>query len=290
MQTSNLDWQIDLADVRRLRLLNESPERKIYTCTWRHDTVCMKVVPSAIGATELSVLSKCVHPKVCQFLGGCTLNDTTYMLFEYMTNGNLKEYLRVKDLSLFEKLGLALDIAIGLGYLASRRPHIVLHRDIKPDNIFINQYGGAKLGDFGSSKLVESASTVPRLHTGEIGTYRWTAPEILQSSPYDFTSDIYSFGMILRYIWSGVEPYSSYKKQVQVIFAKISQNPDTFDDLLLPGCSMDASRVIKALVEECTDFDPLQRPSTGLIIERLRTLRETTEIPKIAPAQHVGPS
>ena len=270
-----MDWGFDPSDVTHKMLIDLAGDRSIYRCRWRHTTVCMKVIDAINDDTrhELEVLSKSVHPNICQFLGGCTLDGKTFMLFEYMDNGNLRQYLSRREPSVTEKISIALYILAGLDYLARRRPRTILHRDIKPDNIFINAFGVAKIGDFGSSKLVDQSNDASsRVHTGEVGTYRWTAPEILRSSLYDATADIYSFGLLLRYIWSGVLPYRSYTKPVQVVFAKISNTADDYSDLILPE-SPDASFEIKRLVEQCTDFDSLARPTIAIIFQRLESLR-----------------
>lgn len=221
---------------------------------------------------EMEVLAKSVHPHICQFLGGCVRDNTAYMLFEFMSNGNLSEYTRSHNLSIDDKLSIALDILRGLAYMASRKPHSILHRDLKPENIFINAAGVAKIGDFGISKLVDCSETRAQLHTGEVGTYRWTAPEVLRSCPYDSMADMYSFGMILRFIWSGTIPYRLHPKPVQVVFAKISNTSDSYDDLMLPN-HLDMSVQIRQIVEDCTDFDCKSRPSIGNVIRRIESLR-----------------
>jgi hypothetical protein len=67
-------------------------------------------------------------------------------------------------------------------------------------------------------------------------------------------------------------PYRSYTKPVQVVFAKISNTADDYSDLILPE-SPDASFEIKRLVEQCTDFDSLARPTIAIIFQRLESLR-----------------
>ena len=274
MQTSRLDWGFEPEDVEHRTLIDRSCERSIYRCSWRHTTVCMKVIEKVDDEPiyELDVLSKTVHPHVCQFLGGCVRDHTAYMLFEFMSNGNLSEYMRKQKPSFNNKLSITLDILRGLAYLALRKPHFIIHRDIKPENIFINASGVAKIGDFGSSKLVDRSEVLAKLHTGEVGTYRWTAPEVLRSCAYDSTADMYSFGMLLRYIWSGNIPYRMYTKTVQVVFAKISNTPDDFHDLMLPNHPI-VSTEIRQIVEECTDFDSKCRPCIGNLIHRIESLR-----------------
>ena len=84
------------------------------------------------------------------------------------------------------------DICKALSVCAKRG---IIHRDIKPDNIFISEDGYYKLGDFGIARVMEGT----RASTAGIGTYEYMAPEVLRGS-YDQTADIYSLGMVLYWL------------------------------------------------------------------------------------------
>lgn len=71
----------------------------------------------------------------------------------------------------------------------------IIHRDIKPQNIFLSKYGTYKLGDFGVAKISEKTSTGT-----VIGTFRFMAPEVYRNQPYSFSSDIYSLGMVMYWM------------------------------------------------------------------------------------------
>ena len=262
METTYADWEINLDDIKIVSEIQSAGDTVVYLCLWRnYQTVVMKVIPGC-AERELNILSKCLHPCICQFLGGCIQNDKTFMLFEYMPFGNLKTFMKSEP-SRLEKLKIAFDVSIALDYLANRKPNGILHRDIKPENILIGVNKCAKLCDFGISKITLTTAS-PRRHTGEMGTVRWTAPEVLASQLYDEKSDVYSFGMVLKYIWSGVIPYSDYEMAFQAAFAKINNIKD--DTSIIDDPS------IRSLVERCISFDPSLRPTHSQVAESLKNL------------------
>ena len=79
--------------------------------------------------------------------------------------------------------------------LALCRKHNIIHRDIKPQNIFYSPNGDYKLGDFGIAKTIEKNRGGTK-----IGTYRYMAPEVYNNQPYSFAADIYSLGLVLHWL------------------------------------------------------------------------------------------
>ena len=75
------------------------------------------------------------------------------------------------------------------------KKHGIIHRDIKPQNIFVSKNGDYKLGDFGIAKTVEKTSSGTK-----IGTYKYMAPEVYNNQPYNLTADIYSLGLVLHWM------------------------------------------------------------------------------------------
>ena len=89
-----------------------------------------------------------------------------------------------------EVVRMGLDICQALSLLCSKG---IVHRDIKPQNIFVNERGDYKLGDFGSARGIKGTSTILTMK----GTFSYMAPEIMQGRPANFTSDIYSLGLVM---------------------------------------------------------------------------------------------
>merc|ERR1711920_751622 len=83
----------------------------------------------------------------------------------------------------------------------------IIHRDIKPENILINSMGEVKLSDFGVSKELSTTPTCVMTST-PIGTHVFMSPERITMEDYSFTSDIWSVGMVICQLATGVHPFS----------------------------------------------------------------------------------
>lgn len=117
---------------------------------------------------------------------------TIYIRMEYLTP--LDKYLicdnAVKEMSLKEIIKLGVDICKALEICATKN---IIHRDIKPDNIFVSENGDFELGDFGIARQLESTQS----GLSKKGTYTYMAPEIYNGQAYNSTVDIYSLGIVL---------------------------------------------------------------------------------------------
>lgn len=295
------DLLIDVNDLNKMELIREQNNVHIFKAKWRkYQKVCVKriyITPDNVLLVnrEIDILSKCIHPKVCQYLGAGVKDTYAYMLFEYMDNGNLEDYILKHSLDDDEKISILLSILVGMNYLSSRTPYKILHRDFKPTNILVDSHGEVKICDFGvskklysvdnlsgngikkslSSSLLVSHSTEASpqkdkhdiSHTG-IGTARWVAPEIvLEDSVYDERCDIYSFGLLAYFVMTnGSVPYFNEFKNnaAQITYAKsINQRPFIEDERL------NSYPNIREMIIECTEKDPaLRSKDANNIIEK----------------------
>ena len=267
METSDIDYEIDVNELNFLETICEYNETRIYKALWRYQLVCVKEIPKSNN--ELMVLSKCIHPKITQFLGAGNNDTSVFAITEYMVFGNLREY--VHCIEGFESIRkIALDVAIGLHYLHSRKPQRVLHRDLKPENILLNE-SGAKICDFGVSKLTKKTMENKQLatiikhnspqHTGEIGTYLWAAPEVLAFERYDHKADIYSFGLVLYFLVTKRNPFEEYRLHtVQLVYKKVH---NTIELNIPEDCPW------ASIIARCVAHNPSERPDTETLINTL---------------------
>lgn len=139
------------------------------------------------------------HPNVVRLLGTASVTGMQAIVLEYCSGGDLKDRLtEAEPLSTATALSLMTDIAEGVAALHGRG---LVHRDLKPQNIFVDEGGRAKIGDLGLTRPIHDARTTGA--TGSpAGTPGYMPPEVLRGSPWAHAGDIYSLGLIFRQILS----------------------------------------------------------------------------------------
>ncbi|KAM2407541.1 hypothetical protein ACFX1X_026706 [Malus domestica] len=146
-----------------------------------------------------------IHHRNLALTGYCDDTDNLALMYEYMPNGNLKEYLsgihRSSHMTWEMKLRIALDIALGLHYLHKEcNPHIV-HRDVKTANILLSKNLDAKIVDFGMSMVFPNTNET---HVASIvGTVGYLDPEYYNYERLNEKIDVYSFGVVLLELITG---------------------------------------------------------------------------------------
>ncbi|KAI5555567.1 hypothetical protein BDE02_19G090900 [Populus trichocarpa] len=154
-------------------------------------------------------LLKIVHHRNLVFLVGyCNEKENMALVYEYMTNGNLKDQLLENSTNMLNwraRLQIAVDVAQGLEYLHNGcRPPIV-HRDLKSSNILLTENLQAKIADFGLSKAFANEGDT-HVTTVPAGTPGYIDPEFRASGNLNKKSDIYSFGILLCELITGQPP------------------------------------------------------------------------------------
>ncbi|KAL4565750.1 hypothetical protein LXL04_029853 [Taraxacum kok-saghyz] len=147
---------------------------------------------------EMQVIGKTHHKNLVRLLGYCAEGKTERMLvYEYMSNGTLAERLfrsdRLPDWS--ERVQIALDVARGILYLHEECETPIIHCDIKPQNILMDDFWTAKISDFGLAKLLMPDQT--KTFTIVRGTRGYLAPEWQKNTAISVKVDIFSYGIVL---------------------------------------------------------------------------------------------
>ena len=173
-----------------------------------------------------------------------------YIRMELLTP--LNTYISDKILSEREVIGLGCDICSALERCAQRD---VIHRDIKPDNIFLNEFGDFKLGDFGIARKLENMTG----GLSQKGTYNYMAPEVEKGNSYGATVDIYSLGIVLYWLLNKRRlPFVSTEKKLLSPRDLVTANRRRLDGEPLPAPCNASSAMAEVILKAC-DPDPRKR-------------------------------
>ncbi|CAJ1928650.1 unnamed protein product [Sphenostylis stenocarpa] len=146
--------------------------------------------------TELSSIGKTFHKNLVRLIGFCDEGINIILVYEFMSNGSLADILFGQTNPKWNvRVGFALGIARGLVYLHEECDTPIIHCDIKPQNILIEEYLNPKISDFGLAKLLLSDQS--RTTTMIRGTRGYVAPEWFKNVAVTVKVDVYSFGVML---------------------------------------------------------------------------------------------
>ncbi|CAJ2634774.1 unnamed protein product [Trifolium pratense] len=146
---------------------------------------------------EVRAIGKTHHRNLVRLLGFCSEGSKRLLVYEYMSNGSLGKLLfgGQRRPGWDERVRIALDIARGISYLHGECEASIIHCDIKPQNILMDEFWTAKISDFGLAKLLMPDQT--RTFTVIRGTRGYMAPEWNKNTPISLKADVYSYGIML---------------------------------------------------------------------------------------------
>ncbi|KAF4354441.1 hypothetical protein F8388_018401, partial [Cannabis sativa] len=176
--------------------------------------------------TEIELLSRVHHKNLVGLLGFCFEQGEQMLVYEHMPNGTLRESLSGKSgihLDWKRRLRIALGSARGLAYLHELANPPIIHRDVKTTNILLDETLGAKVADFGLSKLV-SDSGKGHVSTQVKGTLGYLDPEYYMTQQLTEKSDVYSFGVVMLELITAKQPIEKGKYIVREVRTSMNRN------------------------------------------------------------------
>jgi Protein kinase domain/D-mannose binding lectin/S-locus glycoprotein domain/PAN-like domain len=238
---------------------------------------------------EVATISSTHHLNLVRLIGFCSEGRHRLLVYEFMKNGSLDAYLfgDGKHLPWPTRFSIAIRTARGVTYLHEECRDCIVHCDIKPENILLDENFNAKVSDFGLAKLISAKDHRNRTLTSVRGTRGYLAPEWLANLPITSKSDVYSYGMVLLELISGRRNFDvseetgrkkfsvwAYEEFERGDFAKILDQRVVCVDL-------DMEQIERALKVcfWCIQEQPSLRPSMGKVVQMLEGIMEVERAP-----------
>ncbi|KAI3986393.1 hypothetical protein MKX01_002238 [Papaver californicum] len=263
------EWTIDLRKLNMGTAFAQGAFGKLYKGTYNGEDVAIKILERPENSAEraqlmeqqfqqeVMMLATLRHPNIVRFIGGCRKPLVWCIITEYAKGGSVRQFLmRRQNRSVPLKLAVkqALDVARGMAYVHGLG---FIHRDLKSDNLLISADRSIKIADFGVARIeVQTEGMTP-----ETGTYRWMAPEMIQHRPYTQKVDVYSFGIVLWELITGMLPFQNMSA-VQAAFAVVNKN-------VRPIVPNDCLPVLSEIMTRCWDANPEVRPPFTEVVRML---------------------
>jgi len=159
--------------------------------------------------TEIMLMKKLDHRNIIKLYDTIEDTDYIYLILEYCENGDLKNFLNKRAVKEKNVHKFMVQIVDGLKYL---NKHNIYHRDLKPQNILVDDAHNLKISDFGLAKLCEDNSLLDTI----CGSPMYMAPEIMKYKKYDTKADLWSLGVIFYQMLTGKTPYTA-KSHVELM-------------------------------------------------------------------------
>ncbi|PIN02274.1 Serine/threonine protein kinase [Handroanthus impetiginosus] len=232
---------------------------------------------------EIKTLGRLRHPNLVTLIGYHASETEMFLIYNYLPGGNLEKFIqerstRAVDWRILHKI--ALDIARALAYLHDQCVPRVLHRDVKPSNILLDEDYNAYLSDFGLARLLGTSET--HATTGVAGTFGYVAPEYAMTCRVSDKADVYSYGVVLLELISdkkALDPsFSSYGNGFNIVawacmLLRQGRAKEFFTAGLWDAGPHDDLVEVLHLAVVCTVDSLSTRPTMKQVVRRLKQLQ-----------------
>ncbi|KAL0786634.1 hypothetical protein Bca101_002880 [Brassica carinata] len=233
--------------------------------------------------TEIELLSRVHHKNVVRLLGFCFDRREQMLVYEYIPNGSLRDSLSGKSgirLDWTRRLKIALGSGKGLAYLHELADPPIIHRDIKSNNILLDENLTAKVADFGLSKIVGDPEKT-HVTTQVKGTMGYLDPEYYMTNQLTEKSDVYGFGVVMLELLTGKSPIERGKYVVREVKTKMNKTRSLYDlQELMDTTIIASSSNLKGfekyvdLALRCVEEEGVNRPSMGEVVKEIENIMQ----------------
>ncbi|KAK9728695.1 Serine/threonine kinase [Basidiobolus ranarum] len=184
----------------KVRIVEHKETKKLYALKYINKVECIKMNALKNVLRERNILEKLDHPFICNMRFAFQDDYNMFMALDLMLGGDLRFHMNRRRFSEQAVRFWVSELACGLRYLHKQS---IIHRDIKPDNILLDQEGHAHLTDFNIAIMHSNKPLLSRS-----GTYNYMAPEIFSPHGYDTTVDWWSLGVVFYEAIYGKRPFT----------------------------------------------------------------------------------
>ncbi|KAF5947137.1 hypothetical protein HYC85_017365 [Camellia sinensis] len=231
--------------------------------------------------SEIELLSRVHHKNIVSLVGFCFEQDEQMLVYEYIPNGTLRESLLGKSgirLDWMRRLRIALGSARGLQYLHELANPTIIHRDVKTNNILLDERLNAKVADFGLSKSKAIGDSEKDHITTQVkGTMGYMDPEYYMTNQLTEKSDVYSFGVVMLELITARQPIEKGKYIVREVKQKMDKTKvgynlhDVLDTAIL-GTTLGGLEKFVDLAMRCVEESGAQRPTMGEVVNEIENI------------------
>ncbi|KAI0530729.1 hypothetical protein KFK09_000277 [Dendrobium nobile] len=233
---------------------------------------------------EMETIGKVKHRNLVPLLGYCVFGEERFLIYEYMENGSLEQWLRKQadadgTLSWSIRLKICLGAARGLSFLHHGFvPHII-HRDMKSSNILLDQYFEPRVADFGLARIISACET--HVTTDLAGTFGYIPPEYGLTMKATAKGDVYSFGVVLLELLTGRTPTGQEEEKGGgnlVEWVRWMEGFGLVDEVFDPSLSpinlwREQMMCVLRVAKMCTTDEPAKRPTMIEVVNHFKEIQ-----------------
>ncbi|KAF6140839.1 hypothetical protein GIB67_042252 [Kingdonia uniflora] len=240
--------------------------------------------------SEVATIGRIHHANVVQLSGFCAEGSKRALIYDFMPNGSLEKYIfpqeeKIMHLSWEKMYEIAVGVARGIEYLHRGCEIQILHFDIKPHNILLDENFNAKISDFGLAKLYQTDDSIVSL-TAVRGTIGYIAPELFYKNigGVSYKADVYSFGMLLMEMAGRRKNLNLLaESSSQVYFPLwVYEQLNCGKEMEIGDATEEERKIAKKLAVValwCIQLKPTNRPSMNKVVEMLEGALEILQMP-----------